>query len=178
MSDGVKRYGGASETQFARAEAISQIVAAQSALMTKRSVRVDLNNLQDVREAAGEYIETCANYGILPTVEGFSAVLGHSRRNVYKYLANHPDSETTAFIDSLRTSWAAARIAAADRGAASESVSIFVLLNSNLDFTNEHKIAIEPARTPFEVSTDEVESVRKKYLDTLPELESEKGTVL
>ncbi len=172
MSDGVKRYGGASETQLAKAEAISQIVAAQSALLEKRSVRVDLNNLSDVKQASREYTETCANYGILPTMEGLAAVLGHSRRGVYKYLANHPNSETTQFFDALRTGWAAMRISAADRGAASETVSIFLLLNSALDFTNEHKIAIEPQRSPYEEL--DPATARKRWteiIDALPEPE-------
>lgn len=178
MSDGVKRYGGASETQLVRAEAISQIVASQTALMEKRSVRINLNDLSDVRQAVKQYTDTCAECGVLPTMEGLAAILGHSRQNFYKYLRNHPDTETASFLDSLRTAWAAMRIAAADRGAASESISIFVLLNSNLDFTNEHKIAIEPVRTPLAVSPEEVETIRRKYITALPEKEPEKGTVL
>lgn len=163
-----ERYSPA-RTQEARAAAVRDIVRVSSDLLQKASVRTDLNDTEAVRMVAEGMIDRCSTAGVLPTVELLAACLGHSRRSIYKWIAAHPESQTTAFFDQLRTAFSACRIAAADRGAASETLSIFLLLNSSEGYTNQHKVEITQPQNPIEVDLERVETIRARYIAALPE---------
>ena len=161
-------YGGAQETAAVRASALSEIVAAQAGLI-KNASRIDLHNAQAVKEAAEAYMKGCAEYAILPTLEGFSASCGISRRWLYEFLEKYPESESAQIIDTLRTAWAATRIAAMDRGISDVTAGIFVLLNSKLGFSNSHQFEIVKQPSPLDFSAGEIEAARRRYLDELPQ---------
>ncbi len=156
-------------TQEARAQAVRDIVSTSSDLLSKSPDRTNLHDAQAVRAVAERMFQRCADAGILPSFEMLAACCGVSRRRLYAYVSENPDSETTALLDRLRTAFSACRIAAADRGAADASVSIFLLLNSNEGFSNEHKLEISQPRNSLEISPDEIEKARARFLSALPE---------
>lgn len=158
-----------SQTQIAKAAAISEIVAGSAELIEKSEVRTNLYDLTAVKDVTSRYMESCSRLGIVPSLEGLSAALGISRRWLYQFLADHPDEETSKFLDRFRTASAAIRIAAADRGAADPSVSIFVLLNSSMGYTNDHRIELVQQTNPLDVNVMDIEAARRRYLDELPQ---------
>lgn len=164
-------YNGPSETLIVKSGAIGELLAGQAELLTRNPVKTDLNDYEAVRTVASEYMTACSNVGCLPNFEGLAAATGRSRRSLYQYLEKYAESPTAKYIDRLRTAWASLRIQAADKGLADVTASIFVLLNSNLGFSNEHKLTVETAQSPLETdfTPERIEAARKKYIDALPE---------
>ncbi|MBR1606977.1 MAG: hypothetical protein IJ664_04635 [Clostridia bacterium] len=156
------------QTQAVKAETIGDIVAAQARLLEKAPTKTDLNDLQAVKTVLSSYMQECACAGCLPTFEGAAAMLGFSRRGLYDRLERYPDSELAAYLDRMRTMWTAMRIAAADRGAVGETLSIFLLLNSSQGFSNQHQIQIEQPAAPLPSAT-ESDAARRRILEALPE---------
>lgn len=156
------------QTAEIKRNTINEIVDIQSKLLEQMPTRTDLSDLSAVRAVAFDCMTKCAEAGIIPSFEMLAAALGYSRRGLYAYIERNPDTSTTDFIDRLRTAWAACRIAAADRGAVGETMSIFVLLNSSLGFSNQHQIEIS-ATTDDALDHRSVEEIREFYLHSLPE---------
>ena len=161
------------KTQEARAQAVRDIVSTSADLMRKAPIRTSLHDAEAVRRVAESMMDRCSTTGLLPTVELLAACLGHSRRGLYKWLSDNPNSPTAEYLDQLRTAFSACRIAAADRGAADSSVSIFLLLNSNEGYTNEHRLEISQPQSPLEIGQEEIEKARQRFLSALPDIEDE-----
>ena len=161
------------KTQEARAQAVRDIVGVSTDLLRKAPIRTDLHDVEAVRNVAEIMMDRCSLSGVLPSVELLAACLGHSRRGIYKWLDAHPDSQTAEYLNQLRTAFSACRIAAADRGAADSSVSIFLLLNSGEGYTNEHRLEISQPPNPLEVSPETLAESRRRYLAALPDIEDE-----
>ena len=157
----------AGKTQAAKAAAISEIVAIQSDLLKKNPVKADMADVEQVKVIAENVMRRCAEAGVLPNMEILAAALGFSRRGLYDFLSRHGDSTTAEFLDTLRTGWAGMRIAAMDRDVANATGSIFVLLNSSLGFTNEHKVQIEHPASPLEIA--DTAAARERILAALPD---------
>ena len=100
-------------------------------------------------------------------MEGLAASLGVSRRWLYQFLTDHSDEESAKFLEQFRTTSTAIRIAAADRGAADATISIFLLLNSSMGYTNDHRIELVQQTNPLDVM--DIEAARRRYLDELPQ---------
>lgn len=156
------------ETSEVKSETLSRIIAVQHGMMEKADTRTDLSDVNAVKRTVGEYFARCQAASICPSFEGICAACGVSRKTGYKYLREHPDSETTKFLEITQTELAAIRTAAADREAINPTFAIFQLLNSNLGFTNRHDVEfIQPEPNPLEAGED-VETVRRRYLEALP----------
>lgn len=164
----VPKYGGAGETQAVRVKSVSDIVDLQTWLLERAKERTNLRDTEAVRRVAAEVMTECGRIGVLPNFEQLASALGYSRRGLYDFLERHPEEATVEFIDQLRTSWAAARQMAADRGVVGETMSIFVLLNSSLGFTNQHQIEFTANPGPLELSAADVDAVRQRYVEALP----------
>ncbi len=161
------------ETAAVRAEAVGEIVSSQLTLLTKSPTKTDLNDITAVQTVAEMLMQNCASIGVLPNFETLAAALGLSRRGLYRHLENHPESETSKYLDRLRTLWAGARQMAMDRGVSDPTTGIFILLNSHLDFSNQHQVEITQPRNPLEVSPETLAESRRRYLAALPDLEDE-----
>lgn len=157
------------ETAAVKAATIAEIVGVQTGLLERAPEKINLSDLAAVQRVANTCMQKCADVGVLPNFELLAAALGRSRRGLYFYLEQHPDTATTAYIDRLRTAWASMRQMAADRGVADVTMSIFVLLNSSLGFTNQHQIEISQPKNPLDPPDEATaEAVRAKYLAALP----------
>lgn len=159
-------YDGPEQTAAVRALAVSDSIDSLIDTMKRNPERTDLHDVGAVQRMATIYMETCRDKAILPTLEGFACVLGVNRRWIYQFIKQYPESASAMLIRQLQTGWAAVRIAATDRGAADKTMSIFLLLNSDQGYTNEHQITIEPPRSPLD--TLKPEAARLRHLDALP----------
>ena len=159
-------------TAAVRSDVIGQIVATQADLLKKAPVRTDLNDLTSVKEITENFMMKCAEHGCLPNLEALSASLGLSRRAVYKHLETYPDSPVSKYLDQVRTLWAGMRVMAADKKAVDPTVSIFVLLNSSLGFSNQTKVEFSTPATPLDsFSQEQIEAARQRYLSSIPDEE-------
>lgn len=163
------RYSPA-ETALVRMEAISSIVDAQAKLLERAPMKTDLNDMAAVERVVSTYMQECARLGCIPNFEGAAAALGYSRRGLYDRIERYPDSDVAAYLDRVRTAWASMRQMAADRGAADVTMSIFVLLNSSMGFSNRHDIEIKQPESPLDLPPGATaEAIRKKYIMAIPD---------
>ena len=72
----------------------------------KRRGRVNLNDVDEVEATATAYMTSCKRAGVYPTMLGFAAACGYSRKAIYEYIARH-NGKTVDYLDGLRSSWAA-----------------------------------------------------------------------
>lgn len=157
------------ETAEVKNETLSKIIDAQHS-MRKADVRTDLHQTEEVKRITDEYFSKCRDAAICPSFEGIAAACGVSRKWMYEFMRLHPDSETTKYFQIVQTELAAIRTAAAEKGCVDPTFAIFTLLNSDQGYSNRHDVVIEPAQTnPLEISPEDVEAVRSKYIEALPD---------
>ncbi len=170
------------QTQVVRSETIRQIVGSKRELLEKSSVRVSLQDTDAVRQAADRYLSHCTEYAVLPSFVGLAATLGISRMYLYRFLDQHRDSDTGRLLEQLRSLFTDARITAADRNAAPESLTIFLLKNGNEGFSDKHEVDMaqhNPTNDPFRpewawgMSTEEYHKRLREHLEEVYLTESE-----
>ena len=163
------------DTAEIRSRTVSEIVTTQAALLERAPQKTPLTDVQAVRAVSETYTTRCADIGVLPNLEGLAAALGYSRRGVYDFLERHGNTPTAEFIDRLRTLWAGMRQMAADRGAVDATMSIFVLLNSSLGYSNQHTVEVVQPRNTLDdsdgVSLEERKRRINTFIESLPDPE-------
>lgn len=150
-------------------EALANIINQQRALLRTAKDRgrgIDLNNIDEVQKTADDYLQSCVIANVFPTMLGFSAAAGWSRKTIYQFIARNPNSEAARFLDNLRSSWASILAQMGLSRHASEAVSIFLLKNSGQDLTDR----CELTAIPLPPERDELtpEEIAARYLDALP----------
>ena len=151
------------DTATVRKNTINQIVTLQGEFLRAPS-RTDLHDLAAVQTVTNECMQKCAEAGVLPNMEALAACLGIGRQTLYDFIHANRDSQTVQYLNRVRTAWAAARQMAADRGVVDATHSIFVLLNSSLGFTNEHRIELSQRNALLDCDPGDAEAARRKYL--------------
>ena len=127
--------------------------------------KIDLDNLAAVEATATRYIESCKRAGVVPTILGLSAALGYSRKTVWQYITQHPESRTAQYLDALRSAFAAVLAQLGLSRNCSEAVSIFLLKNSGQGLTDKTELDISAHQeSPLgeKISTEEL---KRKYLE-------------
>lgn len=161
------RYGGSAETAQVRAETVRDILRVQTAfLFAEPTKRVHLNDTDALVATASKYIESCATAGMIPSFQGLATALGLSRNALYKFLQQNPDTPSGIFLEKCRTAFTATRQSAVDRGAAAESLTIFLLKNSNQGFTD--RIEITPAEPTNPLKNLDEEAARQRIMAAIP----------
>ena len=91
-----------------KAEALDAAIDHQLELLAvaKRRGRVNLNDVDEVEATATAYMTSCKRAGVYPTMLGFAAACGYSRKAIYEYIARH-SGKSADYLDGLRSSWAA-----------------------------------------------------------------------
>ena len=86
-----EKYGGRLQTVNVNSDSIKAIVqrTAQEAAISNRAERVELQDMQAVRQIAADYLNECAQSGFLPTVSGIASRLGRTRQALYFYASTH-----------------------------------------------------------------------------------------
>lgn len=172
-----KLYG--SNPKYPEVAAEVKAEALQSSIAHQRSIleaayqrgRIDLNDTETVKAQAMEFMRACEDACVFPTMLSFSACLGVSRQRVYRYIAENPRSDTTAFLDQLRSSWAAIIAQAALSKMADGPTSIFLLKNSGQNLTDRQELELsqKPADPLGDIDEEAIKAeMIAKYSD-LPE---------
>lgn len=140
-------------------EALANVVNQQRQLMKaakERGRRIDLNDLDEVEKCADDYMQSCVKANCFPTMLGFSASAGYSRKYIYQYIRTHTN-ESSRYLDNLRSSWAAIMAQMALSRQASEATVIFLLKNCGQDLTDKCELTAVPAVEEKEISREELE---------------------
>ena len=131
----------------------------------RKDGKIDLDNLAAVEATATRYIESCKRAGVVPTILGLSAALGYSRKTVWQYITQHPESRTAQYLDALRSAFAAVLAQLGLTRNTSEAVSIFLLKNSGQGLTDKTEIDLAAHQeSPLGEKADP-EALRRKYLE-------------
>ncbi|MBD9220761.1 MAG: hypothetical protein EGQ46_01135 [Clostridiales bacterium] len=149
-----------------KAEALDSIIDQQLELLAtaKRRGRVNLNNVDEGEATATAYMTSCKQAGVYPTMLGFAAACGYSRKSIYEFISKNR-GKSVDYLDGLRSSWAAIIAQMGLARQCSESVSIFLLKNSGQGMADKAEIDIAPkVENPLGERTDP-EELRRKYLE-------------
>ena len=149
-----------------KAEALDSIIDQQLELLAtaKRRGRGNLNNVDEVEATATAYMTSCKQAGVYPTMLGFAAACGYSRKSIYEFISKNR-GKSVDYLDGLRSSWAAIIAQMGLARQCSESVSIFLLKNSGQGMADKAEIDIAPkVENPLGERTDP-EELRRKYLE-------------
>ena len=118
-----------------------------------------------VSQTATTYMTSCKQAGVYPTMLGFAAACGYSRKTIYEYI-NHNTGKSAQYLDNLRSSWAAIIAQMGLARQCSESVSIFLLKNSGQNMADRAEIDIAPkASSPLGEYVTERELYEKYMTD-------------
>lgn len=162
------KYGGPAETQSIRKEVVRDLVTVQSGLMLKRlTERVPLSDPERLTEAVEQYVSVCKEHGLIPSIQGLSAVVGCSRVYLYRYLNEHPDSPSGVILERCRAGFMAIRQAAVDRGCAAETQGIFLAKNSGQGYEETYVLTPTPRNEPF--GNMDAEAARQRLIDSIPD---------
>jgi len=142
---------------------IAAAVAQQREALAKFRQRIDLTDINQVQNAVEGYMQSCEEYGTLPTVLGLAAYMGYSRRNLYTYIANHADTETAQYLDNFRSASAAIIAQASASRTVDNATSIFLLKNSGQGMTDSCNIELTRGLDP--VPRTSAADILKKYED-------------
>ena len=150
-----------------KAQQFDAIIGQQLELLAgvRKDGKIDLDNLAAVEATATRYIESCKRAGVVPTILGLSAALGYSRKTVWQYITQHPESRTAQYLDALRSAFAAVLAQLGLSRNCSEAVSIFLLKNSGQGLTDKTEVDISAHQeSPLgeKISTEEL---KRKYLE-------------
>ena len=150
-----------------KAQQFDAIIGQQLELLAgvRKDGKIDLDNLGAVEATATRYIESCKRAGVVPTILGLSAALGYSRKTVWQYITQHPESRTAQYLDALRSAFAAVLAQLGLSRNCSEAVSIFLLKNSGQGLTDKTEVDISAHQeSPLgeKISTEEL---KRKYLE-------------
>ena len=148
-----------------KAQQFDAIIGQQLELLAgvRKDGKIDLDNLAAVEATATRYIESCKRAGVVPTILGLSAALGYSRKTVWQYITQHPESRTAQYLDALRSAFAAVLAQLGLSRNCSEAVSIFLLKNSGQGLTDKTELDISAHQeSPLgeKISTEEL---KRKY---------------
>lgn len=149
-----------------KSEALDNIIDQQLDLLAtaKKRGKVNLNDLNEVEATATAYMTSCKRAGVYPTMLGFAAACGYSRKAIYEYIARH-NGKTVDYLDGLRSSWAAIIAHMGLSRQCSESVSIFLLKNSGQGMADKAEIDIVPKKENPLGERKDPEELRRKYLE-------------
>lgn len=161
-------YYNPKQTDEVRKSAIRKAIQSQRQLL-RATERIDISDLSALQEKAQLYMSSCEAAGVLPNLEGLASICGFSRQWLYEYLREHHDAVSARFIDSLRLAWSSLRISLAESKNLDPAVSIFILKNSGLGFSDRQEIEFSQASPYRSVSDDEL---KQKYLSDVVEGEA------
>lgn len=141
-----------------RAEKISAAVSQHREMLHNFNRRVDLRDVEAVKDAVDRYMQSCEASATVPTFLGVSSFLGYSRSGVYAWMARNTDSETTAFLDAFRSTSAAIIAQGSLTRSLDNASSIFLLKNSGQGLSDKSEIELsrgidaqQPRRTAQEI---------------------------
>lgn len=112
-------------------ETIRADIRRKADILAQDNDRVNLNDLEAVKERTEAYLRSCADSATIPSVMGLASLgFGCSRQWLNEFCRTHKGSPSADFIERLKDVFADALCNAALNRAASEAISIFILKNT------------------------------------------------
>lgn len=152
-------------------QALADVVNQQRELMKtakKRGRRINLDDLDEVELTVDNYMQACVKANCFPSMLGFAAAAGWSRKSIYAYISK-AGTRSAEYLDNVRSSWAAIMAQMALSRQASEATAIFLLKNSGQDLTDKCEITAIPASVDRfgNMSNEEIENWIKEAYEPL-----------
>lgn len=166
--DKAKSYPEISAEQ--KKEFISAAVRQQRENLQKNAARkrVDLRNISAVEAEIDSYLQSCEEFGSVPTLLGLAAHMGYSRMSLYNFLYHHAEEDSAKLLDSFRSS-SAAIIAQASMGRTLDNAtSIFLLKNCGQGLSDKQEVEVTRGLDPAPKRS--AQEIYQKYLDAGIEL--------
>lgn len=146
-----------------KAKALDTAIAQQQEFLSKvdKCGRIDLNDLEAVKKACSDYLESCRRSGVLPSMTALSPSMGFSRQAVYAFIRNG-NTDSARYLDTVRSAIAAVVEQAGLNRSASEPLAIFILKNS-VDMAD--KVDISASAAPIDNGNIELtaEEIARRY---------------
>lgn len=146
-----------------KAKALDTAIAQQQELLSKADKRgkIDLNDLEAVKHACREYLESCRQAQVIPSMTALAPSMGVSRQALYAFIRNS-SSDSARYLDTVRSAISAIVEQAGLTRSASEPLAIFILKNS-VDMAD--KIDISASAAPIDNGNIELtaEEIAKRY---------------
>lgn len=144
------------EADKLRTEAISADIGNHlDQLRTAAKGKVDLNDLEDVKQRTFAYLEACAQTATFPSVMGLAAVgFGISRRALNQHISRHPETETAEFLLEAKDAFADVLTnAALQRNA--DAASVIFQLKNHYDHADTIQVAPVIDNSPLGTNPDQ-----------------------
>lgn len=110
--------------------------------LAKRKPRVNLNDLEEVKRRTTEYLTSCRDAGVIPTVSSFAVMaLNVTRRTLNDFIVKHPDSPSSYFLEQTKDLFSDVLETGALTHSLDNVMSIFILKN---DHNRADRMQIEP----------------------------------
>jgi len=121
-------------------------------------------DLNEIKEQAFRYIKACETAGTIPTIQGLSRSLGHSRTSVYQFLDIYPNTPIAEFIEQVRDCFSEILDLAGLNNKVNPVYAIFCQ-KSLFGRIDKAELYINPPPNPNPLGeTLSIEEIRKKYL--------------
>ena len=145
------------DTIIANRVLVSQIVAMGADGLRKmaKGEQISLHDTEAVKEATAQYLERCASAGVMPGMAGLSAEFGYSRQNIYHFIKQYPDSDTSKWLKAVSEYFGEMMASGALSGAVSAIPAIFTLKSRYGWREDEEPLPKEitlPEETPDEIA--------------------------
>lgn len=152
----------------AKAAIISADVAfkRQNLTMASQQPKVDLNDVDAVKDRTDIFLASCEAASVVPTFLGLAVSFGYTREGLYKFLRTNRHTQAAQYIELVREVLADAMINASLTRTTDAATSIFALKNLH-GFSD--KIEIEPVApaNPLGPEIDQAELERRILANTV-----------
>lgn len=139
---------------------ISLIVSNLGKDLSSVGEKISLKNTELVRDTVLRYLRSCERTGALPTKVGVSRSCGISSKAMDKFIREHPDHPTSAFLELVWDAFSEALSQASLNGSVQPIVAIF--LQKALYDLRENEPVAQKRDNPLGEFTD-TESIERKY---------------
>jgi len=146
-----------------KAQALDVAIVQQQELLARADQRgaVDLNDLNAVKIACNEYLESCRRSKVYPSMTALAPALGYSRQYIYAYMGRH-NTPVTQYLDALRSSMAAIVQQAGLTRTADAAMSIFILKNS-AGMSDKLEMSVTPPEDNGQDREMTAEEIARRY---------------
>lgn len=150
-----------------KAETLGNVIAQTQSNLEKlgrgdRVNRVDLNDLNAVREAADNYLQACKLAAVVPSISGFSAALGYSRQWVCRIAEKQ--TEVGNYMSALFAAFSSCLEQMSLMRQTDPATSIFLMKNGSVGMTDRLDVTAQAISEPTEQQEMSVDEIAKRYL--------------
>ena len=153
-----------------KAETLANVISQTQMNLAKlgqedRVKRVDLTDLNAVREAADSYLQACKIAGVVPTISGFSAALGYSRQWICKVAEKQ--TEVGGYLSALFAAFSSCLEQMSLMRQTDPATSIFLMKNGSVGMTDRLDVTAQPVFDPDNKPEMSVEDILKRYASSV-----------